>query len=65
MPKQEAPTEQFMTIKQLGLLLNTSARNIYYMIYNNQIPYIRLGIKGRYRFNKQDVMNQIKTYSSK
>lgn len=61
----QAPTEQLMTIKQLGLLLNTTPRSIYFMIYKNQIPYVRLGKNGSYRFSKEHVMSVINSYSKK
>lgn len=67
------PTEEFMqptqeqliTLQDLATHLQVSDRTVYDMVKNSEIPFIRLGKGGDYRFNKQAVLDTLSSISAK
>lgn len=51
---QSSP-EQLLTVRELAILLNATERTVYNMILSKEIPFIRLGDGGDYRFDRNSV----------
>lgn len=49
---------QLLNAKQVAELLNISMPNLYKMIWNNEIPTIKIG--GSYRFDREEVIEYFK-----
>lgn len=48
---------EYLSVKELGKLLNLSTATIYRMIYERQIPFSRIG--GQYRFHLQTIKDWV------
>lgn len=55
---QDIP-EQFVSLQELAIYLSVSDRTIYSLITNNEIPFIRIGKDGDYRFDKKAVLETL------
>lgn len=52
----QSTTEQLLTLQELAEVLKTTERTVYSMVKAEEIPFIRLGENGNYRFNKKEVL---------
>lgn len=57
--------EKLISLQELAEFLNVSDRTIYSLIANNEIPFIRIGKDGDYRFDKQIVIDTLANSNTK